>query len=202
MTTERHIDNLERADLVETLATHRAFLRHTVQGLTDEQARRRTTASDLCLGGVIKHVASVEEGWVDFIMKGPDAIGPADEAAAEAHAAGFHMSEGETLAGVLARYEDVARRTDDVVASLASFDASHPLPEAPWFEPGGRVVGPAGAPAHHRRDGTTRRPRRHRQGVPRRRQDDGIAVSPISTARLSQVGHDHAPSVDGVGDRS
>jgi len=136
MTTERHIDKQERADLVETLATHRAFLRHTVQGLTDEEARRRTTASELCLGGVIKHVASVEEGWVDFIVKGPDAIGPADEAAADSHAAGFHMSEGETLAGVLARYQDVARRTDDLVSSLPSFDASHPLPEAPWFEPG------------------------------------------------------------------
>ncbi len=136
MTTERHIDNLERADIVETLATHRAFLRHTVQGLTDEEARRRTTASELCLGGVIKHVASVEGGWVDFIVKGPDAIGPADEAAAEAHAAGFHMSEEETLAGVLARYEDVARRTDDLVSLLSSFDASHPLPEAPWFESG------------------------------------------------------------------
>ena len=29
----------ERADILETLRTHRYFLRHTVEGLTDEQAR-------------------------------------------------------------------------------------------------------------------------------------------------------------------
>ncbi len=43
---------------------------------------------------------------------------------------------GETLAGVLADYEEVARRTEEVVASLPSLDASQPLPPAPWFEPG------------------------------------------------------------------
>ena len=138
MTNEPHHDNLEHADLLATLATHRAFLRQTVRGLTDEQARQRPTASELCLGGVIKHVTLVEEGWIDFILNGPDAVGPADEAAAAEHAAGFRMSPEETLAGVLTRYEEVARRSDEVVSSLASFDASHPLPEAPWFEPGAR----------------------------------------------------------------
>jgi hypothetical protein len=32
----------------------------------------------------------------------------------------------------------VARGTDDLVASLPSLDATQPLPEAPWFEPGAR----------------------------------------------------------------
>ncbi len=56
----------------------------------------------------------------------------------EAHAESFRMLEGETLAGLLERYEQVARRTDDLVASLPSLDASQPLPEAPWFKPGAR----------------------------------------------------------------
>ena len=30
----------------------------------------------------------------------------------------------------------MARYTDELVASLPSLDASHPLPEAPWFETG------------------------------------------------------------------
>ena len=134
---DRHPDALtrERTDLLETLAKHRGFLRQTVRGLTDEQAGLRPTASELCLGGIIKHVALMEEGWADFIVEGPGAIGPADEAAYEAHAAGFLM-DGASLADLLARYEDVARRTDDLVASLPSLDDSHPLPEAPWFEPG------------------------------------------------------------------
>ena len=50
----------ERADLLAALATHRHFLRFTVRGLTDEQARQRTTASELTLGGLIKHVAATE----------------------------------------------------------------------------------------------------------------------------------------------
>jgi uncharacterized damage-inducible protein DinB len=127
----------ERADLIQTLAKHRGFLCQTVQGLTDGQAAQRPTASELCLGGIIKHVALVESGWVDFILHGPR-TGPMDQAAYEAHAAGFRMEEGETLAGLLARYDEAARRTDEVVASLPSLDATQPLPVAPWFEAGAR----------------------------------------------------------------
>jgi hypothetical protein len=137
MTTQRDDKDSERADLLQTLAHHRAFLRQTTRGLTDEQASRRTTVSVLCLGGLIKHVARGEEDWVKFIEQGPDAIGPADAAAMADHALSFQMVDGETLAGLLDRYDEVARRTDEVVTSLPSLDISHPLPEAPWFEPGG-----------------------------------------------------------------
>jgi hypothetical protein len=126
----------ERTDLLGALSTHRDLLRRTVSDLTDEQARKRTTDSELCLGGIIKHVALVEEGWAGFIVEGPSRVGPPDEAAYEAHAAGFRMLDTETLPELLARYDDVARRTDELVATLPSLDASHPLPEAPWFEPG------------------------------------------------------------------
>jgi hypothetical protein len=131
-------DDRERADLLETLAKHRGFLRQTVQGLTDEQAAQRTTISELCLGGLVKHVAEVEASWADFIERGPVAFGPVDEASMAAHAAGFRMLADDTLASVLDRYGEVARRTDELVAAVPSLDASHPLPEAPWFEPGAR----------------------------------------------------------------
>ena len=45
---------------------------------------------------------------------------------------------GETLAGVLADYEEVSRTTDEFVASVPDLDVEHALPEAPWFEPGAR----------------------------------------------------------------
>ena len=61
MTTTEKVATREYADLLETLATHRYFLRFTVRDLTDEQAAQRTTASSLCLGGLIKHVASAEQ---------------------------------------------------------------------------------------------------------------------------------------------
>ncbi|HEX7459463.1 MAG TPA: DUF664 domain-containing protein, partial [Acidimicrobiales bacterium] len=100
-----------------------------------EQAGLRPTASELCLGGIVKHLALVEERWAGFIVEGPGAIGPADAAAYERHLAGFRM-DGESLDQLVSRYADVARRTEELVASLPSLDISHPLPEAPWFEAG------------------------------------------------------------------
>ena len=64
----------ERADLLELLQSSRHFLRFTVQGLTDEQARQRTTVSELTLGGLITHVARTEAGWARFAVEGPGAM--------------------------------------------------------------------------------------------------------------------------------
>ncbi|MGW0608355.1 DinB family protein [Streptomyces sp. NPDC002644] len=127
----------ERADLVEVLRRHRAFLRTTTDGLTDDQARQRTTVSELCLGGLIKHVAAVEKGWAEFILEGPAAMGDFEnmtESDWAERAAEFRLLPEETLAGVLDAYAEVAARTDALVASLPDLDASHPLPKAPWFE--------------------------------------------------------------------
>jgi uncharacterized damage-inducible protein DinB len=129
----------ERADLLAALAKQRHFLRFTTRELGDEQARQRTTVSELCLGGLIKHVAATERGWVNFIVDGPTALGDVTgmtEADYAAWAAEFKLLPGETLAGVLADYEAVARRTDDLVTRLPDLDAAHPLPVAPWFPPG------------------------------------------------------------------
>ncbi|MFF8031296.1 MULTISPECIES: DinB family protein [unclassified Streptomyces] len=136
---ERPAATGERAEWLEALAKHRHFLRFTTRDLTDEQARLRTTASELCLGGLIKHVTQVERGWGDFILNGPSAM-PDFTAMTDAdwarRADGFRLLPGETLAGVLADYAEVARRTDELVAALPDLDAAWPLPKAPWFEPG------------------------------------------------------------------
>jgi uncharacterized damage-inducible protein DinB len=125
----------ERADLLDTLAKHRGFLTQTVRGITDEQAAQRTTVSALCLGGLVKHVTRMEERWVGFIQDGPAAMAMSP-ASYEAHTASFHMEPGETLASIVAHYEEVSGRTDELVTALPSLDASHPLPDAPWFPPG------------------------------------------------------------------
>ncbi|HEY6746260.1 MAG TPA: DinB family protein [Mycobacteriales bacterium] len=137
--------NTERTDLVDSLRRHRGFLRFTVRGLTDEQARQRTTASELTLGGLIKHVAITERTWTDFIVDGPapdpgldwsavDWSNPPAEVAAWAE--GHRMTEAETLPALLARYDEVAAQTDELVASLPDLDMTQPLPTAPWFEAG------------------------------------------------------------------
>jgi hypothetical protein len=138
-TTDTIID--ERADLLATLANHRHFLRFTTRDLTDEQAGQRTTASELRLGGLIKHVAAAERTWTAFITDGPSAMGDfADmtEADQAARANEFRMLPGDTLAGVLADYAEVARKTDELIAGLPDLNISHPLPKAPWFEPNAR----------------------------------------------------------------
>src|SRR3978361_1625694 len=128
----------ERADLLETLTKHRGFLRYAVQGLTDEQARLRPTASELTLGGLIKHVTATERNWAGFILEGAAAFPVFDESTAAEWAAEFMMLPHETLEGLLAAHAEIATRTDDLVRTLPDLDAAHPLPDAPWFAPGAR----------------------------------------------------------------
>ena len=126
----------ERADLLAALAKQRYFQRYTVRDLTDEQARQRTTASELTLGGLIKHVTFTERQWARFIAEGPDAMGMGGEQSANAWVDAFHMLDTDTLSGLLEGYDQVAQQTDELVLKLPDLDASHPLPPAPWFEPG------------------------------------------------------------------
>jgi hypothetical protein len=123
----------ERADLLQTLGSHRNFLRFTVRGLTDEQATQRPTASELTLAGIVKHVAHTEQHWAQFAVRGAEAF--AGAWSPEAWAAEWRLQPGETLASVLAEYEEIARTTDELVATI-DLDSSHPLPPAPWFEKG------------------------------------------------------------------
>ncbi|MFI1508341.1 DinB family protein [Streptomyces sp. NPDC020597] len=131
----------ERADLLAALTKSRHFLRFTTRDLTDEQVGQRTTVSELCLGGLIKHVTSVERNWVGFILEGPSAMPDFTKMTKDdwaARAAEFRMLPGETLSGVLKEYAEAAYRTDELLTTLPDLDAEQPLPPAPWFEPGAR----------------------------------------------------------------
>ena len=136
----------ERADILESLRKHRDLFRFTVRGLSDEQAASTPTASELSLGGLVKHVAATEESWAKFVVAGPrpgpeldwaniDWSNPPPEVAAFRD--GFRMVEGETLASLLSAYDEVAVKTDELVSTV-DLDADQPLPKAPWFEPGAR----------------------------------------------------------------
>lgn len=153
-TTEQTLTG-ERADLLDSLRMHRNLLRGTAGGLTDEQAGTRSTVSELTVGGLIKHVSAMESQWVDFIEQGTSAMeaDPADDWAEFGNT--FRMLEGETLQVLLDRYEEIARRTDELVATLPDLDLAHPLPEAPWFPAGASrtarrvIIGLIGETAQH-----------------------------------------------------
>ncbi|MFC8226057.1 DinB family protein [Streptomyces sp. NPDC057287] len=152
-TPSTHLDD-ERADLLAALATARAALTKAVRGLSDEQAATSPTVSALCPGGLVKHVASTEAGWMRFVVEGPsgmrhdlpDGVTWADLAAGTAdripqwmidHGNEFRMRPGETVEEILGNYAQVAARTEDIIAGVPDLSAAHPLPEAPWHEPGG-----------------------------------------------------------------
>jgi hypothetical protein len=125
----------ERDDLVETLRERREFLRTTLKGVSDEDAGRRTTVSELCLGGLVKHVADTEDAWAAFMTGGAAAM-DARSATQGDWRGRFRMEPSESVASVLAHYDDVAARTDELIRTAPDLDASYPLPTAPWFPPG------------------------------------------------------------------
>lgn len=136
-TTTATIADSERTDLLAILGKARYFLRFTVRDLTDDQARERSTASELTLGGLIKHVTLVERNWAEFIRIGTSAMKDFDAMTDEDWAqrsTEFQLLPAETLQGVLDAYEKVAARTDELVRSLPDLNTAHPLPKAPWFQ--------------------------------------------------------------------
>jgi uncharacterized damage-inducible protein DinB len=143
----------ERTDLLTELAAARAALTRTTRDLSDEQAAQSPTVSTLCLGGLVKHVAAMEESWLRFVVEGPSAkslampegVTWADIMAGTAreipqwmidHQNGFRVLPGETLAGILKQYEHVAIETEKIIAAVPDLSASQSLPAAPWGEPG------------------------------------------------------------------
>lgn len=140
-------DSREVLDLIDALATRRDHLLTTVDGITDEQARERSTVSELTLGGLIKHVARTEKGWQDFARgeaeddgidwnaidwENPD---PAAYEALAAREAEFTLQPEETLADVVAEYRAITAGTAELLRTTDLNDA-YPLPPAPWFEDG------------------------------------------------------------------
>jgi hypothetical protein len=103
----------ERSDLIAMLDKNRYFLRHTTRDLTDEQARARTTVSEL--------------------TRSPRRTGKRTWPRWQEH---FRLLDDETLAGALAEYDQAAAATDEFVAVLPDLNAAQPLPSAPWFPPG------------------------------------------------------------------
>src|SRR4051794_15248012 len=95
----------EREGLLGYLAQMRHVVRLTAHGLTPEQLRAAPTASPLTVGGLIKHCAATEDGWIDTVLRQPR------ELDYQAYAANFALRDDETIADVFAYYDRVAART-------------------------------------------------------------------------------------------
>jgi hypothetical protein len=117
----------EREGLLAYLTQMRYVLRLTAYGLTPEQLRAAPTASPLTVGGLIKHCASTEEGWIDTVRREPR------EVDYRAYEENFALSDGETIEDVFARYDRVAARTEKTIAEIADLDQDVPVDHSlPW----------------------------------------------------------------------
>jgi uncharacterized damage-inducible protein DinB len=128
----------ERDGLRAFVAQQHQVLRNAAHGLTDAQARKAASVSTLTVGGLLKHVTTMERTWMGRVQAAPDPweldLRPMAERRA-AFADDFTMRDDESLASVLERYDDRCRRTEEAIPAL-DLDTPVPVPEAPWFPPG------------------------------------------------------------------
>ncbi|WP_030749400.1 DinB family protein [Streptomyces griseus] len=125
----------ERGAFLNFVEVQRAALRRALLGLTEEQAASRPSVSELSLSGLAKHVAEVELNWLRLAQQRENERQRTEETWAEGH----RLVEGETIPGVLAFWEGVAKETEEFVRTVPSLDDTFPLPPEPWFPPGTRV---------------------------------------------------------------
>ena len=112
---------VERADLLETLGKHRGFLRHTVRELTDEQAAGSAHGQRAVPRRADQARADTERAWIEFIVERSRGDGAIERLVDGPTASG--CSRARRWPAMLDKYEEVARRTDELVATLPDLDA-------------------------------------------------------------------------------
>ncbi|MFE7744026.1 DUF664 domain-containing protein [Nocardia sp. NPDC057455] len=118
----------EREDLIAMLADQRELFRITLRGIDDEQARQRTTVSELTLGGLLHHLVSCERHWTSVIVQRDENA----ELDISKFGAEYVMGAEETVTGLLATWDEVAAATAELIRSADSLDTSIPTPTSPW----------------------------------------------------------------------
>jgi uncharacterized damage-inducible protein DinB len=108
--------NNEQEGLLAYLAQMRYVVRLTAYGLTDEQLRATPSASELSVGGIIKHCASTEENWLATIRREPQSVD------FQQYAANFKLADDETIEDIFARYDRVAGETEKTINEIDDLD--------------------------------------------------------------------------------
>ena len=122
----------EREALTAYLVQQRDGLKYSAYGLSEDQLRARPTASQLTIGGLIKHAAHTERHWIQTMLELPPALTGAD-----AYADTFAIGPQDTVESIIAEFDEVGAETTAAIADLDSLDQPITLPDAPWFPQGG-----------------------------------------------------------------
>ena len=115
---------MELNDLLHELNDQRRTFRITMRGLTAADAVKRATASELTLGGLLKHLIRCERSWTHILTEQP--LPPPGMLDSDQY-----TWTGTDFEGLLASYDEAVRATDEAVRA-ASLDKLVPLPSAPW----------------------------------------------------------------------
>jgi uncharacterized damage-inducible protein DinB len=126
----------ERAGLREYVAAQQYAFHALAFGLSDDQARSAPSVSSLSIGGLIKHVTHCQHGWMERVAAAPDMTEgdkrPMEEQSAD-YGDEFVMGEDETLAQVLAKFDEQNAETIRLIES-SDLSAAVPIPQhVPWF---------------------------------------------------------------------
>ncbi|GGG19458.1 hypothetical protein GCM10007304_36720 [Rhodococcoides trifolii] len=117
----------EKLDLVTILADQRQMLAITARGITDDQARERTTASDFTLGALIKHVATVIRDNVSM-LQARDENSALDMSELEE---AFTFGPDQSIEYWLGELGAAGDALEEYIASV-DLDDMIPQPTAPW----------------------------------------------------------------------
>jgi hypothetical protein len=110
----------ERTLLENMLDRNRYALIETVQGLSEEQARRRLVSSVTTPIGLIKHAAAAERIWFQHYLGG---LSEAQcDGYAERGAGSFAVADGETLSEVVAEFERASAKSRTIAEQ---YDLDH-----------------------------------------------------------------------------
>ena len=126
----------ERQTLLEFLRFNQNAFFAVAYGLTDEQARSKPSVSALSIGGLIKHAAGVQRGWMNRVESAPE-FPPRDERPMEEIVAEYEdeyvMRDDETLQELL---DKLRAQNQDTLRIFAAADLDAPVPvphDVPWF---------------------------------------------------------------------
>jgi hypothetical protein len=109
----------EHAQLTAKLDEVRAELLETVEGLTDEQARRRLVPSLTTPLSLVKHAAFVEQVWFHVALAGRTR---AEIGIPETVDESFTLTPEDTVASLVSDYRRVCDEAREIAASYAPDD--------------------------------------------------------------------------------
>ena len=121
--SEQSLTDDERSQLEAFLDDNRDELVACVEGLTDEQARRRLVPSLTTPLGLLKHAVFVEKVWFHVALAGRSR---AEVGCPETVDESFMLTDDDTVASVIADYRKACAEAREIAASYALDDlATH-----------------------------------------------------------------------------